>query len=967
VWFNGNAIPNQTLAYFEGCSFDSNHAKLGGALFLAIEPRVAVIMMVSDSKDVGAAPPTICTLQGTAFINNSATGTGGAVGAIFPPDTPSNLHFLNDSCFGAHCNLGTTSFPPNYVQHTARRWRRSVVLNLTDVVFQANSAGTNGGALAAKNGALFMVNVNMTANSATNYGGALYLAGTASLSASQTLWVRNIVEQSSVTSDGQHLYAAAGGGEWNFSGSTVFEHAQVIAAGLSAAKLDGAHGLTIENQDSALTVICPAGAVATVPERWVSMSTAQSGEWRLGPGATTTTTTRAPWNGTAGFSPLPPIVTALNNTQCEAEYFANWKCGNPPPVYPPMIYTAASLGCKQCDRSEVALPAAAGTNSAPATVHSKCESCRWKTSGGATCDSGHVVQTPGWWRPEAGGFVTKDTKFWQCFAHEIACLGSSNNTAGAPAFGAQCDGGHTGPVCSLCKPGYAMHLHRCEECASYAAASVAIAAALFATVAGGSCLLFRWRMRLGIKKKFVTTAKIVVGFYSLLALATETFSIVFPAGFHAILSVLKAAFSSIGDLSVLACALPVNAYGQLLFWCCLLSAVLVGIFWRYRSAVWHVIDVGPATSTGGSWSECVEVAALRTKYSDYSFNAALVLYPFVSRSAGAVFNCREVDTILYLEADYTILCEATDWYWAAAGSTVVCLVYVLGLPVYVAYDVWSGRGSISFCAEGYRTDGGRLALGWEVLEMFRKFLLTLAVIFLHQGSISQVASALVVSVFFLVLHVRVLPFAERTDNWLQGVALTALCILYFVGLVIKAVPGSASSSGLDLLLQVSSIMVGVIAFTVPLFRKIKFWRRGIRKPDHDSCSGLSMSTLHPSEESGSEGYELMRDDGDHALLPAESRGANGQDFTKEKGSVIRSVMQQQNLRDLLRHEQEERRREKEERDIERAAMQEQVRHNEELREELSRSREECIAMQEQLRRVDNRKVAATTADAVVAL
>jgi hypothetical protein len=36
-----------------------------------------------------------------------------------------------------------------------------------------------------------------------------------------------------------------------------------------------------------------------------------------------------------------------------------------------------------------------------------------------------------------------------------------------------------------------------------------------------------------------------------------------------------------------------------------------------------------------------------------------------------------------------------------------------------------------------------------------------------------------------VLHVRVLPFAENLDNWLQGVALTALCIIYFCGLVIK--------------------------------------------------------------------------------------------------------------------------------------------------------------------------------------
>jgi hypothetical protein len=124
-----------------------------------------------------------------------------------------------------------------------------------------------------------------------------------------------------------------------------------------------------------------------------------------------------------------------------------------------------------------------------------------------------------------------------------------------------------------------------------------------------------------------------------------------------------------------------------------------------------------------------------------------------------------------------------------------------------------------------------------------------------------------------------------------------------------------------------------------------------------------MSMLHPNEESGSGGYELMRDGDDYAQMPAESRFANRHGRAKEDDSV----MHQQNLRDLLQHEQEERRRaedecrrEKEERANERAAMQE-------LREELRRSREECIAMQEQLRRVDNRKDVATTADAAVAL
>jgi hypothetical protein len=36
-----------------------------------------------------------------------------------------------------------------------------------------------------------------------------------------------------------------------------------------------------------------------------------------------------------------------------------------------------------------------------------------------------------------------------------------------------------------------------------------------------------------------------------------------------------------------------------------------------------------------------------------------------------------------------------------------------------------------------------------------------------------------------VLHVCYLPFADSSDNWLQGVALVALSLMYFIGLLIK--------------------------------------------------------------------------------------------------------------------------------------------------------------------------------------
>jgi hypothetical protein len=91
-----------------------------------------------------------------------------------------------------------------------------------------------------------------------------------------------------------------------------------------------------------------------------------------------------------------------------------------------------------------------------------------------------------------------------------------------------------------------------------------------------------------------------------------------------------------------------------------------------------------------------------------------------------------------------------------------------------------------------------------------------------------VATALVISVIFLAFHVRVLPFAETVDNWLQGVALVALCIVYFSGLIIKAL-GPEAGAAYDPVLQVSSLVVIVLLAVVPVFLKAKLWHSGHAK------------------------------------------------------------------------------------------------------------------------------------------
>jgi hypothetical protein len=333
--------------------------------------------------------------------------------------------------------------------------------------------------------------------------------------------------------------------------------------------------------------------------------------------------------------------------------------------------------------------------------------------------------------------------------------------------------------------------------------------------------------------------------------------------------------------------------------------------------------------------------AARANYIGYAFNAALILYPFLSRASVAIFKCRDVDGTLYLEADYTIQCENTDWYLVAVGSSVICVVYVLGLPVFVARDVWRGSNAIRFYAEGYRTDRGRLALGWEVLEMLRKFILTSAVLFLHQGSVAQVAVALVVSVCFLVFHVRVLPFASNADNWLQGFALVGLCIVYFVGLIIKALPESDIGSYFDSLLQLSSTAIFFVAFAIPLCLKAKFWYRGIVGKSRANTEMLEPLMF----DGGNGGIEV------HSLQFREELHILRQEH---ESMQERCQHEKEELLEERKQEQEERKREQEERKREQAEhiatldrFQRAVEERATMQDELGRERDARAAMQEE--------------------
>jgi predicted outer membrane repeat protein len=310
------------LVQFTSCNFDRNQAgDSGGAL-----------SMFSSNPAPGSVNTTkvLFLLQQCVFHSNVVLGSdGGAVEAIFPPDTPANLKFHTGCVQRTPCEFpDLVSTPPSFVSSTHRQWTRSALLQCLNVSFHSNSATgqvSRGGAVAVSNGALSFVNTSLENNVASKQGGALFLTGTAALRATATFWTNNRVLDLN-TGEGAHIYANAGSGEWKFAGLTGFVNADADISGLYAAQIDGSN-----LNPAVVQVTCPAGSALPIATNWVKNFTSQSDVWVLRKGTVTEVAT----NATFDFSTTNADNTvgkwlvgnstpySSQRSACEVEYFQN--------------------------------------------------------------------------------------------------------------------------------------------------------------------------------------------------------------------------------------------------------------------------------------------------------------------------------------------------------------------------------------------------------------------------------------------------------------------------------------------------------------------------------------------------------------------------------------------------------------------------------------------------------------------
>ena len=298
--------------------------------------------------------------------------------------------------------------------------------------------------------------------------------------------------------------------------------------------------------------------------------------------------------------------------------------------------------------------------------------------------------------------------------------------------------------------------------------------------------------------------------------------VVWPSSFANALNVMSILSFDFSVMSGLFCIVNMSFYANLICSTMLLTMVVVAIFVRVCIMRRRTSDARRAKKV---WQDGLFVAMY----------ILLFAYPVVSVRVVETFACHEVEGVRYLRADYSIQCDTPEWYAYAIYSCVWIAGFVLSFPMFVLWKLHTYRRNpndpahvLGFLADDF--NAVMPALLWEGVEMIRKLLLSVMGAFWSSQSTMCIATALLVSSIFLMLHHHFQPYKSMALNRMQSLSLTVLTLFYFGGLLLKTESIEASDQedlGVLMVVLLVSIFVSVITIVASEVRAVAQWVRPI--------------------------------------------------------------------------------------------------------------------------------------------
>jgi serine/threonine protein kinase len=293
--------------------------------------------------------------------------------------------------------------------------------------------------------------------------------------------------------------------------------------------------------------------------------------------------------------------------------------------------------------------------------------------------------------------------------------------------------------------------------------------------------------------------QIIVSFVTLISTMEHQFGVKWPPQFSAALEVFSVLSFDLKFISSLFCIVKIDFWQNMLSTTLTLAAVVILVFFAY-----FLKSRGTDQEIREYRRSCLFVLVYFLTFS----------YPLVSVKIVQAFSCHNVNGVDYLTADYSLTCFNAQWQFYAVYSGLFLCIYVVGFPAFIFNILWryrredqmetnhgkggkhgkhgkhgnrSGRENsdrmLGFLRDDYKAK--QWACLWEFEEMIRKLSLSVLGAFWSKKSPMCIATALIIAVFFQILHAAIRPYESRACTRLQHLCLSIITILYFCGLLLK--------------------------------------------------------------------------------------------------------------------------------------------------------------------------------------
>lgn len=436
-----------------------------------------------------------------------------------------------------------------------------------------------------------------------------------------------------------------------------------------------------------------------------------------------------------------------------------------------------------------------------------------------------------------------------------ACQGGINSL---------CNIGYEGPLCAICAPGYYSLVSRCISCPSvgWLAGQIVITSIVFISLA---VVVIRDRKQDGNKRSItdivLARVKILITFYQITSIIMESFSYVrWPSEMVKFQQYMKFVQLNLLQVAPLHCfeySLKMNSYSRVIFYICFNITVLLAFVLYYQLKKRYIKKYSLQKQN----QQQQKLSNLKEQCWRNSIFILFIIYPSTCLEILQILpvNCHRIchykgDMVCneFLRSDYSVNCGSKDYqmgiplFWLSAVYVALfptALLILLFKYVRKNNDEISDQSKtpqateikegLSFLYENYSPN----CWFWELIELGRKVVFTLAIVIADTESRSYLAMLVVMSGLYAVLVAYHKPISDRFEYWLQVVSLVASLANLIIGMLLK-VPFEESHSAVaqeSESVVVTMLMIAANLIIVVIVAGRNTRRGGVRGFEHPFC------------------------------------------------------------------------------------------------------------------------------------